>query len=104
MQSITADVVVIGGGGGGGGVARELGLRGVAGTGVGGGEIGSGTTGNGGGGIILQTKKPGHHLDLGLRSARMLREIVPTLGETGYAMNGALILLPDADAERTLAP
>src|SRR5438309_1788831 len=79
-------------------IARELALRGVRVVVVERGEVGSGTTGNGGGGVILQTKKPGLHLDLGLRSARLLRAIAPTLGETGYAMNGALILLPDGDA------
>lgn len=104
MRDVTADVVVIGGGVSGAAVARELALRGVAVVLVERGEIGSGTTGSGGGGVILQTKRPGLHLTLGLKSARLLREIAPTLGETGYAMNGALVLLPDDDAVRAFAP
>lgn len=99
-----AEVVVIGGGVSGAAVARELALRGVGTALIERDEIGSGTTGNGGGGVILQTKRPGPHLTLGLRSARLLRAIAPTLGETGYAMNGALVLLPDDEAARTLGP
>lgn len=98
------DVVVIGGGVSGAAIARALARRGVGVVVVERGEIGSGTTGSGGGGIILQTKRPGPHLTLGLRSARLLREMAPELGEIGYAMNGALVLLPDAEAARTLEP
>src|SRR5690348_13973052 len=104
MRDVAADVVIIGGGVSGAAVARELTRRGVGVVLVERGEIGSGTTGNGGGGIILQTKRPGPHLTLGLRSARLLREIAPELGDIGYAMNGALILLPDDAAARTLEP
>jgi sarcosine oxidase subunit beta len=104
MRDVTADVVVVGGGVSGAAIARELARRGVGVVVVERGEIASGTTGSGGGGIILQTKRPGPHLTLGLRSARLLREMAPELGEIGYAMNGALVLLPDAEAARTLDP
>jgi glycine/D-amino acid oxidase-like deaminating enzyme len=103
-MAATADVVVIGVGVSGAAIGRELALRGVATTLVERGEIGSGTTGAGGGGIILQTKRPGPHLTLGLRSARLLRDLAPDLGEIGYAMNGALVLLPDDAATRSLEP
>jgi glycine/D-amino acid oxidase-like deaminating enzyme len=59
MTDMAAEVVVIGGGVSGAAIARELALRGVATTLVERGEIGSGTTGSGGGGVILQTKRPG---------------------------------------------
>lgn len=104
MNRVTAEVVVIGGGVSGTAIARELARRGVGVALVERGEIGSGTTGAGGGGIILQTKRPGPHLTLGLQSARLLHAIAPELGEIGYAMNGALILLPDDAAVRTLEP
>lgn len=104
MDRSTADVVVIGGGVNGAAIVRELARRGVGVALVERGEIGSGTTGAGGGGVILQTKRPGPHLTLGLRSARLLRAMAPELGETGYAMNGALILLPDDAAVQTLEP
>ena len=104
MRDEVADVVVIGGGVSGAAIARELARRGVGVVVVERGEIASGTTGSGGGGIILQTKRPGPHLTLGLRSARLLREMAPELGETGYAMHGALVLLPHAEAARTLEP
>ena len=104
MTDRAAEVVVIGGGVSGAAIARELALRGVVTTLIERGEIGGGTTGNGGGGVILQTKRPGPHLTLGLRGARLLREIAPSLGEIGYAMNGALVLLPDEEAARTLEP
>ncbi|MDQ6603520.1 MAG: FAD-binding oxidoreductase [Chloroflexota bacterium] len=104
MDRLTADVVMIGGGVSGAAIARELARRGVAVVLIERGEIGSGTTGAGGGGIILQTKRPGPHLTLGLQSARLLRAMAPELGETGYAMNGALILLPDDAATHTLEP
>jgi glycine/D-amino acid oxidase-like deaminating enzyme/GNAT superfamily N-acetyltransferase len=101
---MTADVVIIGGGVSGAAIARELARRGVGVALVERGEIGSGTTGLGGGGIILQTKRPGPHLTLGLRSARLLRAMAPELGAIGYAMRGALVLLPNAEATRTLEP
>jgi glycine/D-amino acid oxidase-like deaminating enzyme len=104
MRDVMADVVVIGGGVSGAAIARELARRGVRTALVERGEIGSGTTGLGGGGIILQTKRPGPHLTLGLRSARLLREMAPELGAIGYAMHGALVLLPTAEAARTLEP
>ena len=104
MRDRAADVVVIGGGVSGAAIARELARRGVRTALVERGEIGSGTTGLGGGGIILQTKRPGPHLTLGLRSARLLRDLTPELGAIGYAMNGALVLLPNAEAARTLEP
>ncbi len=104
MHEVTAEVVVIGGGVSGAAIARELAVRGVSVALVERGAVGSGTTGSGGGGVILQTKQPGPHLTLGLRSARLLHALAPELGETGYAMNGALVLLPDADAAQTLAP
>lgn len=104
MRDVMADVVVIGGGVSGAAIARELARRGIGTALVERGEIGSGTTGSGGGGIILQTKRPGPHLTLGLRSARLLREIAPELGEIGYTMAGALVLLPTAESTRTLEP
>jgi glycine/D-amino acid oxidase-like deaminating enzyme len=104
LMITTAEVVVIGGGVSGAAITRELALRGVATMLVERGEIGSGTTGAGGGGIILQTKRPGPHLTLGLRSARRLRDLAAELGEIGYAMHGALVLLPDDEAARTLEP
>ena len=104
MRDRSVEVVILGGGVSGAAIARELAVQGVATVVLERGAVASGTTGSGGGGIILQTKRPGPHLDLGLRSARLLRDLIPTLGATGYAMHGALVLLPNAEAEETLGP
>jgi sarcosine oxidase subunit beta len=91
---IAADVVVIGGGVIGTSIAFRLAQAGVDVLLVERRDLASGTSGACDGGIGLQTKKPGPHLELAWHSAQMFPRLADELGhDFEYAMVGGLFLI-----------
>jgi glycine/D-amino acid oxidase-like deaminating enzyme len=90
----TADVVVVGGGVIGTSIAYRLVLRGLNVMLLDRGGIAAGTSGACDQAILLQSKKPGRHLELALASARIFEHLEEEL-ETGieYARHGGMIVI-----------
>lgn len=91
---IAADVVVIGGGVIGTSIAFRLAQAGVDVLLVERRDLASGTSGACDGGIGLQTKKPGPHLELAWHSAQLFPKLAEELGhDFEYAMVGGMFLI-----------
>jgi len=95
---ITADVVIIGGGAIGTSIAYHLAKKHIDVILVEKDDIASGTSGACDGFVFLQSKKPGGHLQMAMKSAKMMERLAGELqGDIEYEKNGGMIIAKSQD-------
>lgn len=103
MIDLKADIVIIGGGVIGTSIFYQLAKRGVEVILLEKNTVASGTSGACEGTIFLQTKKPGIHLQMAIKSAEMFKQLKEELDyDIEYVSHGAMVIIPDKVQFKTM--